>query len=249
MKILANTIRVLLVDSRPIFLAGLETLINAEKPRMEVVGRATSYAMALDLSYHLQPDVILLSFFRDELDSLDVIKALTRRSDTNTRVLVIKGGAIEPCPITGAIKAGAHGFVLSEEPTTSITRAIVNVQDKDAGITRVWAAGLSSFSTRRTEPPNGEREEHPNGEREKIKLARLTTRERELVRAIVENPSAKYFAIGEELGISEHTVHNHLSSIYSKLGLINRLDLLVFALRNKLIDGTDAPGSHWADLS
>lgn len=240
MKNPAQTIRVLLADSRPIFLAGLEALINAEKPCMEVVGRATNYAMTLDLSHRLQPDVILLSFFRDPLDPLDVIRALTRRVDTRPRVLVIKG-TNETSPITGAIEAGAHGFVLAEEPTESITRAIVNVQDKDADITRVWAAGLSSLSTRRTAPPNGEHE--------KAKLAHLTTRERELVRVIVENPSAKYFAIGEQLGISEHTVHNHLSSIYSKLGLVNRLDLLVFALKNKLTDGTEAPDSHWADLN
>lgn len=242
MKNPARTIRVLLADSRPVFLAGLEALINAEKPRMDVVGRATNYAMTLDLSHRLQPDVILLSFFRDALDPLDVIRALTRRADTRPRVLVIKG-TDETSPITGAIEAGAHGFVLAEEPTGSITRAIVNVQDKDAEITRVWAAGLSSLSTRRAAPPNGEQEQ------EKTKLAHLTTRERELVRAIVENPSAKYFAIGEKLGISEHTVHNHLSSIYSKLGLVNRLDLLVFALRNKLTDGTGAPDSHWADLN
>ena len=240
MPLPANTIRVLLTDSRPIFLAGLENLINAEKPCMEVVGQATSYTMTLDLSDRLQPDVILFSFFQDGLDPLGVITALTRGSGHNTKMLVIKG-ANEACPIAKAIEAGAHGFVLAEDPTKSITRAIVNVQDKDAKINRVWAAGLSSFSPEKMAPTHGDQEQ--------AKLARLTARERELIRAVVANPSAKYIAVGEKLGISEHTVHNHLSNIYSKLGLINRLDLLVFALRSQIAHQTDAPDSHWADLN
>jgi len=228
----------MLTDSRPAFCAGLENLISAEKPRMEVVGHATTYAMALDLADRLQPDVILFSFFRDALDPLEVIAALTRHSDT--RVLVIKG-LHDDCPIAKAIEAGARGFVLAEDSGNSITRAIGKVQDKDATTNRVWAAGFSGYAAKSTSPSQSDPEI--------AKVARLTARERELICAIVENPSAKYYAVGAKLGISEHTVHNHLSSIYSKLGLINRLDLLVFALKNQITGNADAPGSHWADLN
>ena len=68
------------------------------------------------------------------------------------------------------------------------------------------------------------------------KQSRLTLRERELIRAIVGEPSAKYMSIAGSLGISEHTVHNHLSNIYQKLDLINRTDLLMYAIKHGLFD-------------
>jgi NarL family two-component system response regulator LiaR len=71
-------------------------------------------------------------------------------------------------------------------------------------------------------------------------VARLTLRERQLITAIVTNPGAKYLVIGAQLGISEHTVHNHLSSIYQKLNLINRADLLLYAVRHRIVADGDA---------
>jgi NarL family two-component system response regulator LiaR len=63
----------------------------------------------------------------------------------------------------------------------------------------------------------------------------LTERECEVVRAVVRNPGAKYLVIGGQLGISEHTVHNHLSNIYQKLNLVNRADLLLYAVRHRIV--------------
>ncbi|MNM87303.1 Spore germination protein GerE [compost metagenome] len=73
-------------------------------------------------------------------------------------------------------------------------------------------------------------------------------RERELVRAIVGDPSAKYLCIAGRLGISEHTVHNHLSSIYQKLNLTNRIDLLMYAVRHGLTGGEEPPASTWGEM-
>lgn len=78
---------------------------------------------------------------------------------------------------------------------------------------------------------------------EQAKQARLTLRERELIRAIVDDPSAKYMGIAERLGISEHTVHNHLSNIYQKLDLINRIDLLMYAMKHGLTSNEEPPES------
>ena len=79
-------------------------------------------------------------------------------------------------------------------------------------------------------------------------VSRLTGRERELIRAIMDNPGAKYLVIGAQLGISEHTVHNHLSNIYQKLNLINRIDLLMYALKHGLTNDEKPLDSTWVEM-
>lgn len=204
---------------------------------MEVSGQATTYANALDLADQLRPNVIFFSFFPDALHPLEVIAGLTRSAEM--RVLLLKG-LYEDVPIALAIEAGARGIVLAEDPTESIIRAIVKVHHRDIGLNRAWAGGLSGYAAARQMPLKCNLEH--------AKQARLTQRERELIRAIVGDPSAKYVSIAECLGISEHTVHNHLSNIYQKLNLINRIDLLMYALKHGLNNREDPPESAWVEL-
>lgn len=225
-------ISVMLIDCRPLVLVGLHDLINARKPRMEVSGQATTYANALDLAGQLRPDVIFFSFFPDALDPLAVIAELARSAEM--KVLVLKG-LYEAIPVTRAIEAGARGVVLVEAPTESITQAIIKVHHRDNGLDIAWAGGISGYTA------NGHA--HANGDPEHAKQAQLTLRERELIRTIVRDPSAKYLCIAARLGISEHTVHNHLSSIYHKLNLINRTDLLMYALKHGLSNCEEPPQS------
>lgn len=231
-----NPIRVMLIDCRPLVLMGLHDLINARKPRMEVSGQATTYAIALELADQLRPDVIFFSFFPDALDPLEVIAGLTRSAEM--KVLVLKG-LYEAVPVAQAIEAGARGVVLAEAPTESITQAIIKVHHRDNGLDIAWAGGLSGYNA------NGHA--HVNGDPEHAKQAQLTLRERELIRAIVGDPSAKYMCIAARLGISEHTVHNHLSSIYHKLNLINRTDLLMYALKHGLTHNGEPPEPAWGE--
>jgi two-component system, NarL family, response regulator LiaR len=230
-------IHVLLIDSRPVVLLGLSDLINHKKPLMEVVGCASSYARALDLADDLLPDVILFHFFPDALEGIEVLAALARRKQT--KVLVLKG-LYENISLDKAVEVGARGVVLAEDPTESITRAIVKVHEHDRGSNRAWTGGLSAYATR----------EHINlsGDPEHAKQALLTHRELELIQAITASPSDKYMSIAHRLGISEHTVHNHLSSIYHKLNVVNRIDLLVYALKHGLVTHTEAAESAWVEL-
>lgn len=230
-------IRVLLIDCRPLVLMGLHDLINAKKPRLDVCGQATTYTRALDLADQLSPDVIFFSFFPDALDPLEVIAGLTRSS--KTKVLVLKG-LYEAAPIAQAIAAGARGIVLAEDPTESIIRAIIQVHRRDIGLDRAWAGRLSGYAA------NGHIPLKVNPEQ--AKQAQLTQRERELIRAIVGAPSAKYLSIAGRLGISEHTVHNHLSNIYHKLNLINRSDLLMYVLKHGLTNNDEPPPSGWMEV-
>ncbi|MFK0090819.1 LuxR C-terminal-related transcriptional regulator [Pseudomonas sp. NPDC090755] len=225
-------IRVMVVDCRPLVLRGLRDLIDASKPRMEVSGEATTYTNALDLADQLHPHVILFSFFPDVLNPLEVIAGLARSAEM--KVLVLKG-LYETVPVVQAIEAGARGIVLAEDPTESIIQAIIKVHDHNSGMDRAWVGGLCDYVASTNTPLKCNLE--------RAKQARLTLRERELIRAIVGDPSAKYVCIAGRLGISEHTVHNHLSNIYQKLNLINRIDLVMYALKHGLINNEEPPES------
>lgn len=230
-------IRVMLIDCRPLVLVGLHDLINAKKPQMEVSGQASTYTNALNLADQLRPNVIFFSFFPDALDPLEVVAQLTRNAEM--KLLILKG-LYEAVPVAQAIEAGARGIVLAEDPTESITRAIIKVHYRDVGLDRAWAEGLSGYAASGHVPLKCNLEQ--------AKQARLTLRERELILAIVGDPSAKYISIAERLGISEHTVHNHLSNIYQKLNLINRIDLLMYALKHGLTSDQAPPESTWVEL-
>lgn len=227
----------MLIDCRPLVLMGLHDLINSRKPRMEVSGQATTYAHALDLADQLHPNVIIFSFFPDALDPLEVISMLT--SPGQMRMLLLKG-LYEEVPVDRARETGVRGVVLAEDPTESIVRAIIKVHHRDTGLDRAWAGGLSGCTA------SGH--VHLNTDPHHAKHAQLTSRERELIRAIVGDPSAKYTCIAGRLGISEHTVHNHLSSIYHKLNLINRVDLLMYALKHGLTGNDEPPAPNWVEM-
>lgn len=222
---LRKPIRVMLIDCRPLVLRGLNDLINARKPQMEVSGQASTYTHALDLADQLRPHVIFFSFFPDALNPLAVIAQLTL--GTEMKVLVLKG-LYDVIPAAQAIEAGARGIVLAEDPTESIILAIIKVHHRDTGLNRAWTGRLCDYAATGYAPLKRSPEQE--------KQARLTLRERELIRAIVGEPSAKYISIAGSLGISEHTVHNHLSNIYQKLEVINRTDLLMYALKHGLYD-------------
>ena len=234
---LEKPIGVMLIDCRPLVLMGLHDLINARKPRMEVTGQATTYTHALDLADQLQPNVIFFSFFPDALNPLEVIAGLTR--GTEMKVLLLKG-LYEAVPAAQAIAAGARGIVLAEDPTDSIIQAILKFHHSDIAMDRAWAGGLSGYAATGHVPLKCHLEQ--------AKQARLTLRERELICAIVGEPSAKYVSIAGRLGISEHTVHNHLSNIYQKLDLINRIDLLMYALKHGLTNHEAPPKSTWVEM-
>jgi len=223
-------IRVLVADSRPMVVRGLTELVNARQPLMEMVATASDYARTIELSESLRPEVVLFSFFRDAIDAIDALAALVHRC--RAKVLLIKGQD-DGAPIGRAIEIGACGVVLAEDTSESIVQAIVRVSHAAADPGTAWLGGLARLPAPTHARTPRHDAQHPG-------TGRLTARERQLIRAIVAQPSAKYMTIGAGLGISEHTVHNHLTSIYRKLGLVNRIELLVYAIQH-LSEGIGDP--------
>jgi len=220
-------IRVLLVDLRPVVTNALRTPLNPQWPRLQLVGHARSYSVALALAHELRPDVILFGVFPDPLDPFEAIGALSQ--GCAARILVLKS-LYESVAVGKALDAGAHGVVPRDGSPELIGAAIAEAHDPPGPDHRGTSHGFLES------PPLASWRLDP----EQSRASQLTTREREVISAIAADPAAKYISIADRLGISEHTVHNHLSRIYHKLDVVNRIDLLVYAFRHGLADG-EAP--------
>lgn len=221
--------RVLATDARPLLLRGLVSAIDSE-PVLEVVGTATDYDLALRMAGYLQPDLVVFSMFADPIKPLDALQALVHRC--RATVLLLRDPHDNPALVAQALEAGATGIVSACESADGIVKAIQHAAQAR------WLFDTADDDTQiqvLPNPPSAHQEIRPEEQYFARLAARLTARELEVIRAIVANPSAKYIAIGALLNVSEHTVHNHLTSIYQKLHLVNRTGLLHYALTNQIV--------------
>ncbi|OGA17492.1 MAG: hypothetical protein A3I63_05445 [Betaproteobacteria bacterium RIFCSPLOWO2_02_FULL_66_14] len=216
-------IRVFIIDDHRTILWGLERLMASAKPPMTVVGSATHCAAALDLLGEVEPDVILLDLDLGKESGLDAIPKLAAKS--SARILVLTGVRDKKVH-DQAVLAGARGIVEKESPAETILAAIGKVHAGELWLDRAAAGRLFVEISRRDAPPK------PDPEHRKIDS--LTDREREIVAAATANAGANARAIAESLGISESTLRNHLTSIYSKLGVDSRLALFAYAHKHDL---------------
>ncbi len=216
-----DVIHILLVDDHSIVRSGLRMLIGSE-PGLEVVGEADGRASALDSSARLQPDIILLDLDLGGDSSLDFLPDLLANVP-QARVILLTGTR-NPDEHVRAVRLGAMGVVLKEQAAEVLIRAIQKVHAGEAWLDPTLMARLLTGMA----PGRGAKQVDP----EAIKIAALTDREREVIALICEGLQNK--TIGQRLFISETTVRHHLTSIFSKLGLENRLELVIYAYRHGL---------------
>jgi DNA-binding NarL/FixJ family response regulator len=213
----------MLVDDHRSVLWGLEKLIDGEKPKMEVVAKATTCASAIDLVRSAVPDVVVLDLDLAGQDSTEIIPTLV--DGRNTRVLVLTGTRDERMHETSILR-GACGLVRKEEPAETLLKAIEKVHEGQLWLDR---ATTGRIFVRLSRP----KDDAPL-DLEKRKLASLTARERSIVSQLATDPGADNRKLAERLHIGEHTLRNHLSRVYDKLGVLNRLELYVYAQRHGL---------------
>ena len=216
-------IRVFLIDDHRSILWGLERLIEGSTPPMEVVGSATSQAEALDALRGVSPDVILLDLDLGKENGLDAIPNLVAASAAKILVLT---GVREKSVHDKAVLAGAKGVVEKEAPAQTILTAITKVHEGQLWVDRAAAGRIFVEFSRRSAP------QAPDPEKQKI--ASLTERERQIIATVAANAGATARVIAESLHISEHTLRNHLTSIYDKLDVANRLELFAYAQEHGL---------------
>ncbi len=233
----ANGIRVMLVDDHRIMLWALERLIESEKPRMEVVGKATAVAEALDLAGKSRPDVILLGLDLSAENGVDAIPELIAK--LKAKVLVLTG-LRDPSIQDDAVLAGARGVIGKKDAPEDILKAIEKVHQGELWLDRAATGRIFVELSRKGGP------EETDPERQKI--ASLTVRERQIICTIVGDPGAIANTIAEKLHISGHTLRNHLTAIYEKLRVANRVELYVYANKHELRGRHDDLGHgqhHW----
>ena len=221
-----NPIRVMIVDDHKSVVWGLERLVESAGERMRVVGTANSCADMLAGVGAAQPDVILLDLDLNGQNSGDVLPDLLRLSQG--QVLILTGGR-DPQVQHEAILKGARGVIGKDESADLLLHAIECVHAGEVWINRMMMAKVIGTLS------GGGR--NPGADAEAARIASLTAREREIVRAVVHNRGAKSLAIANTLHISEHTLRNHLTTIYDKLGARNRIDLFAYAVEHGLAAG------------
>lgn len=223
----AQPIRVLLVDDHKTVLWGLGKLIEAESPRMELAGKASTRAEALAAARVVQPHIVLLDLDLNGSSSLEFLPDLLGEADA--RVIILTG-LRDTNLHDEAILKGASGVVMKEEPGEVIVRAVERVHEGELWLDRATAARVLSKLGCSGQNPHQARN------------SSLTPKEREVVTAMVHG-GANTRAIAERLQMSEHTLRNHLSSIYVKLEVKNRVELVSYALQHGLAS-RPAPGAR-----
>ena len=212
-----ETIRILIVDDHAVVRAGLRMLVD-QNPDMKVVGLAGSCADALAIAASEQPNLIILDILLGEEDGLTILPQL-RLAARDARVLVLTGMRGSESQ-RRAITAGAMGVVLKEHAADVLIKAIRKVHEGEVWLDRSLLGGVLDKMT------------HPEVDPEKERIDSLTDKERAVISLIAEGLKNKQ--ISQRLFISESTVTHHLSSIFAKLEVTDRLELLIYAVSHDL---------------
>jgi DNA-binding NarL/FixJ family response regulator len=218
LQFVVKKIRILLIDDHAIVRSAMRLLIES-RAGLTVVGESGSGAESLAIATNEQPDLIL--FVVNEKKDLDLIPALLAVA-SEARVLVLTGFS-EPETHQRAIGLGAVGVVLTSNSPETFLKAIEKVHKGEVWLNRSMMANVLVRlvqANRHTDP-------------EASKISTLTKREREIIMLIGEGLKNKQIAA--KLFISEATVRHHLTSIFDKLGVSDRLELIIYAYRYGLI--------------
>ena len=213
-------IRILFIDHYVMVRAGLRMLIESQ-PGFTVIGEAAERNGALALATREQPDIILLDLDLGDSSGLDLLPEL-RTAAPHARVLVLTA-LRDPEAHRRAVRLGAVGLLLKEKAPEVLLQAIEKVHAGEAWIDRSMVANVLDQLTNRNESPL---------DSDKRKIATLTAREREVALLVVQG--CKNQVIAQRLFISETTVRHHLTAVFDKLGVTDRLELVIYAYQHSL---------------
>jgi two-component system nitrate/nitrite response regulator NarL len=211
-----NPIRIVIIDSHTLVRAGLRLLIE-KYPGMKVVGEARDANEAREFVASQKPDIILLKLDPFNSIGLEIIPQLSNASNCSRVILLAR--LDESQVLINAVREGVLGIVLQNQTPEILIKAIQKVHSGEVWIERSMIANLLSGITN----PQRLITQDPHAE----SIAQLSPRERQVIKQIGQGLKNSQIAI--QLSISETTVRHHLTSIYSKLGVSDRLELLVYA--------------------
>lgn len=206
------TIRILLVDDHSVVRQGLRMFLSLDAD-LEVVGEAANGAEALRLAHELKPDVVLMDLLMPMMDGIAATAAI-RQELPDTEVIALTS-VLEDASVTGAVRAGAIGYLLKDTQAEELVRAIRAAANGQVQLAPEALARLMR-EVRAPESPET-----------------LTERETDVLRLLAQGQSNK--EIARSLHIGEKTVKTHVSNILSKLGVPSRTQAALHAVRIGLV--------------
>jgi DNA-binding NarL/FixJ family response regulator len=214
--------RVLLADDQSMVRAGFRMLLAGEED-IEVVAEASNGKEAVEKAARFDPTVVLMDIRMPELDGLEATRRILA-ADPDARVLVLTTFDLDEY-VYEALRAGASGFVLKDDPPEQLIAAVRTVAAGDALLSPAVTKRVIGAFTRmpRPTPPR--------------ELDDLSAREREVFRLVARGLSNAQ--IGKELFIGETTVKTHVTHILSKLGLHDRVQAVVLAYQTGVFDADE----------
>ncbi len=219
-----EAIRVLVVDDHALFRRGLELVLDSE-PDIDVVGQACDGAEALATAVETTPDIVLMDVRMPRRGGIDACTAI--KDAVPSAKIIMLTSSDEEADLYEAVKAGAMGYLLKEIPIDEIADAVRAVAEGQSLISPSMATKLltefASMSRRGDEP-------------EPVPAPRLTSREMDVLRLVARGLNNR--EIAKQLFISENTVKNHIGNILEKLQLHSRMEAVVYAVREKLLEIT-----------
>jgi DNA-binding NarL/FixJ family response regulator len=219
------SVSVLLADDQPLLRRGFRMILDAEDD-ITVVGEAGDGEQAIDLARRLIPDVVLMDVRMPGTDGIEATRRIT--TETAVRVLVLTTFDLDEYAF-GALRAGASGFLLKDVRPAELVQAIATVAAGDAVVSpRITRRLLDQYA--RLLP---EGDGLPAGDGNAI-VSSLSDREREVLMAVAAGLSNA--EIAAQLFVSEATVKSHVGRILAKLGLRDRVQIVVLAYETGLVE-------------
>jgi DNA-binding NarL/FixJ family response regulator len=217
-------LHVVIADDHPVFLGGLRALLSTE-PTIEVVGEASTGAEAVTLASELQPDVVVMDLHMPDLDGVAATKHITQ--DSPRIAVLVLTMFDDDDSVFAAMRAGARGYLLKGTNQADIVRAVQLVGAGGAMFGPLVAQRVIEFFAQPR--PTGPGSAFPQ----------LTEREHEILDLVAQGQSNQ--VIAGRLRISEKTVRNHVSNIFTKLAVADRAQAVIRA-REAGLGGAQASG-------
>jgi DNA-binding NarL/FixJ family response regulator len=217
MAVAVKAARVLVADDQTLFRTGLTSLLGADE-RVEVVGQAVDGADAVKQAVKLKPDVVLMDIKMPNVDGIEATRQITEMSP-GIKVLILTTFETDS-QVIQALKAGASGYVLKDSSAAAIVSSIVAVVSGERVMASAVANRVLEMLTGTATP-----KEFYDG---------LTNREIEILKLLANGMANKQIAF--RLKISEKTVRNHVSNMYEKLGIYDRSQAVLYAVKKGLVE-------------
>jgi DNA-binding NarL/FixJ family response regulator len=212
-----GTARVLIADDQTLFRSGLAQLLDGD-PRVEVVGQAVDGLDVVEKAASLKPDVVLMDLKMPNVDGIEATRRILSEHPS-IKVLVLTTFDTDTF-VLQALRAGASGYVLKDSQAEAVVSSILAVLAGERVMASAVANRVVSMLSGTTTP-----KEFYDG---------LTAREVEILKLIAIGQANKQIA--HRLTISEKTVRNHVSNMYEKLGIYDRSQAVLYAVRKGLVE-------------